>query len=109
MLVLQHPETFMPIVQDISDCMACPDLEVVNLTLPFWYRLSQLLDKQREALIALQEKYKTPCVTLAEHCHWPADVQSITSQESDDFRGFRYDIGDVLNDCDSVLGISTCL
>ena len=109
MLILQHPETFMPLVQAISECAAYPDLEVVDLTFPFWYRLSQLLGKQREVPLVLQETYKTLFVTLVKHCHWPADVQSMTSQESDDFRRFRHDIGDVLKDCASVLGISVCL
>jgi len=41
MPILQHHETFMLLIQAISECTAYPNLEVVGLTSPFWYHLAR--------------------------------------------------------------------
>ena len=45
-LLLAHPETFFPLVEAIADCAAHPDLDIVQITFNFWFRLSQSIGKR---------------------------------------------------------------
>jgi transportin-3 len=110
-LILRHPETFLPIVLAIRSCCDHDDLEVVGITLNFWYRLSKGLRRKREDANAksLLEIYSSLVETIIRHLHYPDDPSSQVGQEADDFRRFRHDIGDTLKDCCYVLGASVCL
>ncbi|KAH9473766.1 hypothetical protein MJO29_000822 [Puccinia striiformis f. sp. tritici] len=110
-LILRHPETFLPIVLAIRSCCDHEDLEVVGITLNFWYRLSKGLRRKREDANAkpLLEIYSSLMETIIRHLHYPDDPSSQVGQEADDFRRFRHDIGDTLKDCCYVLGASVCL
>jgi len=110
-LILRHPETFLPIVIAIRSCCDYDDLEVVGITLNFWYRLSKGLRRKREDANAkpLLDIYSSLVETIIRHLHYPDDPSTQVGQEADDFRRFRHDIGDTLKDCCYVLGASVCL
>ncbi|KAH8930017.1 nuclear localization sequence binding protein [Atractiella rhizophila] len=110
-LMLQHQETFLPIVQAIVECSACKDLDIVPITFSFWYKLAKGLKRSPPTTdnSAFLKIYSELVGTIIQHLYYPDDDRALTGQERDDFREFRHAIGDTLKDCCSVLGANTCL
>ncbi|KAF8508506.1 ARM repeat-containing protein [Gautieria morchelliformis] len=109
MLILQTPETFLPVVEAIAECTAYSDLDIVPITFPFWWRLAQSIGKRLTVPPVLVEAYSALVGIIIGHLHFPADPDSMSNQEADDFRAFRHVMGDTLKDCCHVLGTDTCL
>ncbi|EPQ60569.1 ARM repeat-containing protein [Gloeophyllum trabeum ATCC 11539] len=109
LLVLQHTETFFPIVEAIGECSAYPDLDVVPITFHFWMRLAQSIGKKPTVSPLFLDAYKTLMVVIIRHLHFPTDMETLVGQDADDFRSFRHIMGDTLKDCCYVLGTETCL
>lgn len=109
LLVLQHTETFFPIVEAIGECSAYSDLDVVPITFPFWARLAQSIGKKPSVPPLFLDAYRTLLTVIIGHLHFPTDVATMTPQEADDFRAFRHVMGDTLKDCCFVLGTNPCL
>lgn len=108
-LLLQHTETFFPLVEAIGECSAYPDLDIVPITFPFWMRLAQNLGKKSSVSPLFIEAYKTLMSVVINHLHFPPDASPMTGQELDNFRSFRHVMGDTLKDCCFVLRTETCL
>ncbi|KAH7104256.1 ARM repeat-containing protein [Auriculariales sp. MPI-PUGE-AT-0066] len=108
-LLLEHTETFYPLVEAIAECTACSDLDVVPITFPFWYRLAQSLGKRSAMPPTFTQAYAALVDIIIRHLHFPTDWESLTAQERDDFRSFRHHMGDTLKDCCYVLGSDVCL
>lgn len=112
-LMLQHPAEFMPVVEAIAECSAYSELEVVSMTLNFWWQLAVGLRKggfvNDPACQPFLEVIARLVDTIILHLRYPDDAESLTGQEKDDFRAFRHDIGNTLKDCCSVLGSTACL
>ncbi|GAA5899857.1 hypothetical protein JCM5296_006198 [Sporobolomyces johnsonii] len=110
-LILQHPDTFLPLVQLISSCAAYDNLDVVGITLNFWFRLSKGLEQQRgnPAVAPLLQVFVDLVGITIRHLHYPDDSSPLSGEERDSFRDFRHKIGDTLKDCCSVLGAGPCL
>ncbi|GAA5979043.1 hypothetical protein JCM5350_004214 [Sporobolomyces pararoseus] len=110
-LIPQHPETFLPLVRLISSCAAYEELEVVEITLNFWYRLSKGLDKLRgePSIEPLLQVFVELVGIVIRHLHYPDDSSPLSAEERDTFRDFRHKIGDTLKDCCAVLGAGPCL
>lgn len=109
MLILQHPETFFPIVEAIGECSAYPDLDIVPITFHFWMRLAQSIGKKPSVSPLFITAYKSLMSVIIGHLHFPNDQNVLTGQEAEDFRSFRHVMGDTLKDCCYVLGTQTCL
>lgn len=108
-LVLQHPETFFPIVEAIGECSAYSDLDVVPITFPFWMRLAQNIGKKPSVSPLFLDAYRALMGVIIGHLHFPADITTMNPQEADNFRSFRHVMGDTLKDCCFVLGTNSCL
>ncbi|KZW02101.1 ARM repeat-containing protein [Exidia glandulosa HHB12029] len=108
-LLLDHTQTFYPIVEALAECTAYTDLDVVPITFTFWYRLAQSLGKRSTVPPLFIQAYQALVNITIRHLHFPADQSSMTLQELDDFRAFRHHIGDTLKDCCHVLGSEMCL
>ncbi|EJD55376.1 ARM repeat-containing protein [Auricularia subglabra TFB-10046 SS5] len=108
-LLLDHTETFYPIVEAIAECTACPDLDIVPITFTFWYRLGQSLGKRSSVPPTFIQAYQALADIIIRHLHFPADASTLSLQEQDDFRSFRHHMGDTLKDCCYVLGSEPCL
>ncbi|EDR15554.1 uncharacterized protein LACBIDRAFT_181790 [Laccaria bicolor S238N-H82] len=108
-LLLQHTETFFPIVEAIGECSAYPDLDIVPITFPFWMRLSQTIGKKSSLSPLFLKAYQTLMGVIIRHLHFPTDPSSLTGQELDSFRSFRHVMGDTLKDCCFVLRTEFCL
>ncbi|KAJ7492711.1 armadillo-type protein [Mycena latifolia] len=109
MLLLQHPETFFPIVEAIGECSAYPDLDIVPITFPFWMRLAQTIGKKPSISPLFTDAYRSLMQVIINHLHFPPDSASLAGQEAEDFRSFRHVMGDTLKDCCLVLRTDTCL
>lgn len=109
MLILQHPDTFFPIVEAIGECSAYNDLDVVPVTFVFWQRLAFSIGKKPSVSPLFLEAYRSLMAVMIKHLHYPENPEKMTPQESDDFRGFRHVMGDTLKDCCFVLGSESCL
>jgi transportin-3 len=108
-LILQHTETFSPLVEAIGQCSAYPDLDIVPITFGFWMRLAQGLGKKPSISPLFHDAYRTLMGIVIGHLHFPNDAASTTSQEAENFRHFRHVMGDTLKDCCVVLGTENCL
>lgn len=111
-LITQHQDSFLPLVQAIAACAATDNLEIVEITVNFWYRLSRELRRVKAsapASPALLEVFSDLVQTIIGHLHYPSDEKTLVGQERDTFRSFRHTIGDTLKDCCSILGATTCL
>lgn len=108
-LILQHPETFFPIVEAIGNCSAYPNLDIVPITFPFWMRLAQVIGKKSSTPPLFIQAYKALMNVIIRHLHFPADDATLTGQEAEDFRSFRHVMGDTLKDCCYVLRTDNCL
>ncbi|KAG6853580.1 hypothetical protein C0991_003104 [Blastosporella zonata] len=109
LLLLQHTETFFPIVEAIGECSAYPDLDIVPITFPFWMRLAQNIGKKSSVSPLFLEAYQSLMHVIIRHLHFPPDSDALTGQEADAFRSFRHIMGDTLKDCCFVLRTDTCL
>jgi transportin-3 len=109
LLLLQHTETFFPIVEAIGECSAYPDLDIVPLTFHFWMRLAQSIGKKPSVSPMFLAAYRSLMTVIIRHLHFPADPESMSHQALDDFRSFRHVMGDTLKDCCFVLGADSCL
>lgn len=109
-LILQHPETFLPLVQAIGECAAYPDLDIVPITFNFWYKLAQALSKRtEEPFTPFLQIYAQLQDSMITHLRFPADSETQTAAERDEFRQFRHTMGDTLKDCCQVLGAAVCM
>ena len=109
MLILDHTESFFPIVEAIGDCAAYHDLDIVPITFQFWMRLAMSIGKKATVAPAFYDAYRTLMGVMIKHLHFPADPSTMNPQEADDFRQFRHVMGDTLKDCCYVLGTDNCL
>lgn len=110
-LIIQHPDTFLPLVELIKQCATVDELDVVGITLNFWYRLSKGVQKMAPAPIpdALVRVFVDLVGIVIRHLHYPDDSTPLSGEERDTFRDFRHKIGDTLKDCCAVLGAGPCL
>ncbi|TFK30359.1 mRNA transport regulator [Coprinopsis marcescibilis] len=109
LLILEHPDTFFPLVEAIGVCSAYPDLDIVPVTFPFWMRLAQNIGKRQSISPLFLDAYRSLMGVVINHLHFPSDTATMSDQETDAFRSFRHVMGDTLKDCCFVLRPETCL
>ncbi|KIL70937.1 hypothetical protein M378DRAFT_66491 [Amanita muscaria Koide BX008] len=108
-LLLQHTETFFPLVEAIGECSAYPDLDIVPITFPFWARLASMIGKKPSVTPLFIDAYRALMNVIIRHLHFPSDENMLTGQEAENFRSFRHIMGDTLKDCCLVLRSENCL
>lgn len=111
-LIVRHPESFVPLVHAIAECASYAELEVVEITLNFWYRLAKNLQSElaNPAVQPLKQVYADLVGTIIRHLEYPKDeATALVGEEREKFRSFRHTIGDTLKDCCYVLGATACL
>lgn len=108
-LLVEHTETFFPIVEAIGECSAYHDLDIVPITFPFWMRLAQTVSKRPTINPLFIDAFKSLMQVVLSHLQFPADLTTMSPQEMDAFRSFRHVMGDTLKDCCGVLRTENCL
>jgi len=109
MLLLDHTDSFFPIVEAILECSAYPDLDIVPITFSFWMRLAQTIKRKQPVSPRFLDAYKSLMQIMLVHLQFPDDLSTMSDQEMDSFRSFRHVMGDTLKDCCSVLRTENCL
>lgn len=107
-LILDHPDTFLPLVQALGQCAAYPDLDIVPITFNFWYKLAQAIGQSAKSgpFIEIFAHLQDAMIT---HLRFPSDNELQTAADRDEFRSFRHIMGDTLKDCCQVLGAAVCM
>jgi transportin-3 len=113
-LLLQHPETFLPLVETIGEFSAYPDLDIVPITFNFWWKLAQNLTErdptgENPAYLPYRRLYAKLQDDMIRHLQFPPDDSEVSPAERDEFRSFRHYMGDTLKDCCEVLGADVCM
>ena len=116
-LIAKNPAHFKPLVQILLQCCKNDhDLDVVKYTFLFWYQLKQMLTlpKFEEARAELLPFYLELIQVIIYHLRYPSsqddsDLFGGDKEAEDKFKDFRYEMGDVLKDCCSVVGARLAL
>ncbi|KAG6966354.1 hypothetical protein JG687_00004902 [Phytophthora cactorum] len=99
------------LVDLLLDCMSYPDAEVADVTIPFWFRLLEEL--QRRVTPAILAQYKPRIERLAGLCmqklQFRDEFPSLPADKQQDFKAFRQELGDILRDCCQLLGVEAVL
>ncbi|KAF1791417.1 Armadillo-type fold [Phytophthora cactorum] len=99
------------LVDLLLDCMSYPDAEVADVTIPFWFRLLEEL--QRRVTPAILAQYKPRLERLAGLCmqklQFRDEFPSLPADKQQDFKAFRQELGDILRDCCQLLGVEAVL
>ncbi|ODV78624.1 ARM repeat-containing protein [Suhomyces tanzawaensis NRRL Y-17324] len=116
-LIVKNPKHFKPLVEILLEsCKYDQDLDIVRYTFNFWDMLKQLItlpkfqeSKQElsscfESLISIIIKQLTYPIGVDDHDLFEGD-----KEQEDKFKEFRYEMGDVLKNCCSVLGATKAL
>ncbi|OJJ42702.1 hypothetical protein ASPZODRAFT_20229 [Penicilliopsis zonata CBS 506.65] len=117
-LIARLPSEFRGLVEAILECCARDwERDAVSLTFIFWYELKQYvtLDRYAEARAQLADVFSKLVDIMVKHLEYPRPEEGETDlfggdrEQEEKFRQFRHDMGDVLKDCCSVIGVSECL
>ncbi|KAI8899929.1 armadillo-type protein [Globomyces pollinis-pini] len=105
-LIVNHLEAFQGILEGLLLCSSNEDIEIVKITRNSWYLLAEELSGPEKLEIRNQflPVYRALVDITIKHMRYPNDFDGFSSQEKDDFRDFRHDMGDVLKDCIRILG-----
>ncbi|ETK72369.1 hypothetical protein, variant, partial [Phytophthora nicotianae] len=99
------------LVDLLLDCMSYPDAEVADVTIPFWFRLLEEL--QRRVTPAILAQYKPRLERLAGLCmqklQFREEFPTLPVDKQQDFKTFRQELGDILRDCCQLLGVEAVL
>ncbi|RLN06093.1 hypothetical protein BBJ28_00004675 [Nothophytophthora sp. Chile5] len=116
-LLLQQPGTGndatdqSALVDLLLDCMGYPDADVADVTIPFWFRFLEEL--QRRVTPALLAHYAPRLERLAGLCmqklQFSEEFPSLPADKQQDFKAFRQELGDILRDCCQLLGVEAVL
>ena len=112
-LILRDPQQALPVVSAVLRGAAHPDREVAEITFNFWYILSEelagggrMLEPPQRA--ACRQLFVPAFVQLVDSLRLlvllPADSDTWSVDDRDDFKRFRYSVGDVLSDACKVMG-----
>ncbi|TPX35653.1 hypothetical protein SmJEL517_g01960 [Synchytrium microbalum] len=104
--MMLNPQPFAGLIEANIICTAIDDLEVVRVTFPFWYHLSEMviMEQYAAARTFLIPTYIRLTDIMIKHLKYPSDLGRWTALERDEFRDFRHVMGDVLKDCVRVVG-----
>ncbi|KAK6465575.1 armadillo-type protein [Scheffersomyces coipomensis] len=125
-LIAKNPKHFKPLVEILLEaCKYDEDLDIVKYTFYFWYLLKQIitLPKFEESRLVFSSVYEELISIILKHLTYPTPTIEKDSKQSnndddlfdgdkeqeDKFKEFRYEMGDVLKDCCSVVGTTTAL
>ncbi|CEP15482.1 hypothetical protein [Parasitella parasitica] len=110
-LIGSHPEAFEILMDGLIKVSAYKELDIVPITFKFWYELTNLLETEtfKASIPRFLRYYDALVDVMIGHLRYPADFDSLTAEENDNFRDFRHEMGDTLKDCCRILTPQRCL
>lgn len=114
-LIVKDPQNFQILVEIILQLTSYnEDLDIVKYTFKFWYELKSMLilPNFKDSKTLFKPIFGQLIEILIEHLKYPtiSDSTNIAvlfdnnKENEDKFKDFRYEIGDVLKDCCSIVG-----
>lgn len=102
------------VVDLLLDCMSYPDVEIADVTVPFWFRfIEELLRTERVERDAKVAKLAPSLMRLAgicmQHLQFQDEFPRLPSDKQQDFKLFRHELGDILRDVCELLGAESIL
>ena len=105
-LIISNLEAFQVILQMILYCTSYEDLDIAKYTFNFWGvfadHIGQLADQNAKK--TFMPIFQRLLETMMKQLRYPDDLDSLSAKERDEFKDFRYIIGDVVKDCIRVIG-----
>ncbi|TPX49561.1 hypothetical protein SeMB42_g01357 [Synchytrium endobioticum] len=104
--MMLQPEFFAGLVEVNLTCTAVDELDIVRVTFHFWFSLSEtlVLPEHANARAFFIPIYIRLIDVMIKHLNYPQDLARWTADERDDFKDFRYVMGDVMKDCVRIVG-----
>lgn len=97
------------VVDLLLDCMSCPDVDVADVTVPFWFRfIEELLHTERSQRDVTLGTLAPSLLRLAsicmQHLQFHESFPRLPADKQADFKLFRHELGDILRDVCELLG-----
>mmetsp|Transcript_46187 Transcript_46187/g.76370 ORF Transcript_46187/g.76370 Transcript_46187/m.76370 type:complete len:952 (-) Transcript_46187:199-3054(-) len=118
LLLTQMPDWAMNTAGAILRGAGHPDAEIAEITFNFWYVLSEEIagggralnqDQRNECRGRFSEIFLRLLDALRSLAELPGDSHEWPADQKDDFKRFRYAVGDVISDACKVLSSKRCL
>lgn len=102
------------VVDLLLDCMSYPDVEVADVTVPFWGRFIEELLRMDSATRAAKVATLAPSLmrlasTCMQHIQFQDTFPRLPSDKQQDIKAFRHELGDILRDVAELLGVDAIL
>ncbi|KDO26719.1 hypothetical protein SPRG_20517 [Saprolegnia parasitica CBS 223.65] len=115
LILSESPMNQTAVVDMLLDCMAYPDAEIAEITMPFWFVFCDALISSRDpGTKARLLATFTPSLTrlsliCMQNMCFRDGFRELPSDKKQDFKNFRADLGDILRDCCHLLGAELVL
>ncbi|ETV67342.1 hypothetical protein, variant 1 [Aphanomyces astaci] len=114
-LLGDSPMNQVLVVDTLLECMAFPDPELAAITIPFWFAFTEALRfvpdvHQKQTLLRNFAPSLTNLSRICMHTMCFRDgFRELPSDKQQDFKNFRMELGDILQDCCVLLGTDLVL
>lgn len=104
-------DTYTDIITVLLNFAQHPDPEIPKQTFPFWFTFTELLttNNNNPLTVKYHAAYRILFSALLSQLKFPQDYTEQSLQSQDEFREFRYVVGDVLKDCVLVISAGAVL
>lgn len=105
-LIVSNFSHFQHLVSSLLICASYDDLEIAKITFNVWFLIAEQITSPSNSACLPQFTpiYHQLITIIIKHLQYPENLDTWKSQERDEFKEFRYVMGDVLKDCVRVLG-----
>ncbi|KAG9405136.1 Transportin-3 [Aphanomyces cochlioides] len=100
------------VVETLLDCMAYPDPELAEITIPFWFAFTEALrfsDDKAKLIETFHASLTRLTVICMQTMCFQDEFQRLPTDKQQDFKAFRKELGDILQDCCVLLGTESVL
>ncbi|GAB9470093.1 hypothetical protein Gpo141_00007348 [Globisporangium polare] len=102
------------VVDLLLDCMSYPDVEIADVTIPFWFRfieeLLRMEKREREMKLATLAPNLIRLASICmQHIQFQDEFPRLPLDKQQDFKAFRHELGDILRDFCELLGVESIL
>lgn len=103
-IIASNHQYFSGTVDAILKCASYDDLEIAKITFNFWFVLAEEIAPNPVTITPFLPVFCLLIAAVIKQLRYPDNLSDWKAQDRDEFREFRYVMGDVLKDCVRVLG-----
>ncbi|KAI9293008.1 ARM repeat-containing protein [Neoconidiobolus thromboides FSU 785] len=110
-IIVKFPELFQHLLEGIVECIKKCPINSLSTTFGFYYSFSQALndDKYMEKRELFIPFFEATLSAIISRLQLPRNDSDWSLEEMDQFKDFRHEIGYILKDCATVLGVDRAL